>query len=113
MFTNLGSKSLAANNYRINEDPENNSHGYCCKSMHVNILKCMHAKCDSRQWCASECIQVYHQCSLTGHEGLKCDGGLAFLCQSLDSIHSGPWSILVDTIQTLKTSIYHIQYKLH
>lgn len=42
MFTKLGRKSLAANNYRINEDPENNDHGYCCKYMHVNILK-LHA----------------------------------------------------------------------
>ena len=39
MFTKLGSKSLAANNYRINEDPENNSRGCCCKYMHVNISK--------------------------------------------------------------------------
>lgn len=37
MFTELGSKSLAANNYRINEDPENNGLGYCCTCMHVNI----------------------------------------------------------------------------
>ncbi len=49
MFTKLGSKSLAANNYRINEDPENNNRGYCCKYMHVNILKCMHVKCDFSQ----------------------------------------------------------------
>ncbi len=37
MFTELGSKSLAANNYRINEDPENNNGSDCCKYMHVNI----------------------------------------------------------------------------
>lgn len=45
MFTKLGSKSLAANNCRINEDPEHNSKGYCCKYMHVNILKRMHVRC--------------------------------------------------------------------
>lgn len=39
MFTKFGSKSLAADNYRINEDPENNGHGCCCKYMHVNISK--------------------------------------------------------------------------
>lgn len=49
MFAQLGSKSLAANNYRINEDPENNDHGYRRKYMHVNILKCMHVKCDFSQ----------------------------------------------------------------
>lgn len=49
MFTKLGSQSPGANNYRINEDPENNDHGYCCEHMHVNILKRMHAKCDLRQ----------------------------------------------------------------
>lgn len=47
MFTKLGSKSLAANNYRINEDGEDNSAGYCCKYMHVIILKCMHGKWES------------------------------------------------------------------
>ena len=76
MFTKLGSISLAANNYRINEDPENNSKGYCCKYMHVNILKRMHVKCDFSQPCASEYIQAYYQCSLTGLECIKCEVGL-------------------------------------
>ena len=49
MFTKLGSKSLAANNYRINEDRENNCKGYCCKYMHVNILKRMHVEWDFGQ----------------------------------------------------------------
>ena len=89
MFTKLGSKSLAANNYRINEDPENNSKGYCCKYMHVNILKCMHVKCDFSQQCASEYIQAYYQCSLTGLEFIKCDGRLTCLCQSINSIYVG------------------------
>lgn len=47
MFTKVGSKSLAANNDRINEDGEDNSKGYCCKYMHVIILKCMHSECES------------------------------------------------------------------
>ena len=80
MFTKLGSKSLAANNYRINEDRENNCKGYCCKYMHVNILKRMHVEWDFGQQCAAESIQAQHQCSLTGHECIKCDGGLTFLC---------------------------------
>lgn len=37
MLTKLGSKSLAANNYRINEDWENNGGGYRGKRMHVHI----------------------------------------------------------------------------
>lgn len=45
MLTKLGSKSLAANNYRINEDPGNNGLGYCGKHMHVNMRKDTHAKC--------------------------------------------------------------------
>lgn len=81
MFTKLGSKSLAANNYRINEDPENNSRGYCCEYMHV--------KCDFSQQCASEYIQAYYQCSLTGLECIKCHGGLTSLCQSINSIYVG------------------------
>lgn len=37
MLTKLGSKSLAANNYRLNEGRENNGGGYCGKCMHVHI----------------------------------------------------------------------------
>lgn len=37
MLTKLGSKSLAANNYRINEDRENNGGVYRGKRMHVHI----------------------------------------------------------------------------
>lgn len=43
MLTELGSKWLAADNYRINEDAENKKQDHCCKHMHVNILKRMHA----------------------------------------------------------------------
>lgn len=37
MLTKLGSKSLAANNYRINEDAANKGRGHCGRPMHVHI----------------------------------------------------------------------------
>lgn len=37
MLTKLGSKSLAANNDRINEDAANNGRGHCGRPMHVHI----------------------------------------------------------------------------
>lgn len=44
MLTKLGSKSLAVNNYRINEDAANNGRGHCGRPMHVHIWKHMQTK---------------------------------------------------------------------
>lgn len=105
MFTELGSKSLAANNYRINEGPETISTAIVANvCMVISENACMLNVMSDNGAPQSLCRLI------TGLEGLKCDSALTFLCQSISSIYFGTWSVLVeDQIQTVRASIYHTQ----
>lgn len=66
MLTILGSKSLEANNYRINEDRANNGRGYCGKHMHVHIWKHMYSKASANNIVLFALSYLQFKCSIKG-----------------------------------------------